>query len=103
MTDTPPRGRLQSAFPKYQRGELHAPVLDDGAVPAASDYPWTDDGDPHDTPGSRRYWIEQYQEQLAVTQALRSDLSGARFERDIWWPLAFCVGVLCGLGFQWFA
>lgn len=79
------------------------PIFDDTTMTRLSDYTWTDDADPHDTPGSRRYWIEQYQEQLEVTQALRSDLSGARFERDIWWPLAFCVGVLCGLGFQWFA
>ncbi len=47
---------------------------------------------------SERYWIEQYQEQLTTTQELRTDLSSARFQRDVWSGLAFCVGVLCGIG-----
>jgi hypothetical protein len=38
---------------------------------------------------------------LAVISQLRSDLSATRFERDIWWPLAWCVGVLCGVG-MWY-
>lgn len=74
------------------------PILDDLAygVRMTNDV-WVDD-DPHDTAASRRYWMDQCQEQLAVTQQLRSDLSAARYERDIWWPLAFGVGVLCGMG-----
>jgi len=34
----------------------------------------------------------------ATIDALRSDLSAARYQRDIWFPLAFCVGVICGIG-----
>lgn len=34
--------------------------------------------------------------QTQTIDGLRADLSAARFQRDIWWPLAFGVGVLCG-------
>ena len=79
--------------PSSQLDHLHRrpPVLDDTALCPM----WID---PHDDEPSRIYWMDQYQEQLAVTQALRSDLSAARYQRDIWWPLGFCVGLICGIG-----
>ena len=48
-----------------------------------------------------RYWAAKHGEALQTIQDLRSDLSAARFSRDIWWPLAFAVGVLCGVGLSY--
>lgn len=72
------------------------PVLDDLAygVRLTNDV-WTDVDDEAEP---ARYWAAKHGEALSDIQQMRSDLSTARFERDIWWPLAFCVGVLCGVG-----
>lgn len=70
------------------------PILDDRDV-------WTDQPAVRTDADAARYWAAKHGETLQTIQDLRSDLSGARFERDIWWPLAFCVGVLCGAGLTW--
>lgn len=69
------------------------PVLDDHEI--WSDPPVKSDAD------SARYWAAKHGEALQTIQDLRSDLSAARFERSVWWPLAFAVGVLCGMGVSW--
>ena len=74
---------------------LRPPVLDDSHVQtvwAASSINW-------ESVAEQR--AQTIADQFATIAALRSDLSGARFERDIWWPLAFCVGVGFGMGAVW--
>jgi len=70
------------------------PILDDRDV-------WTDAPVVRTDADAARYWAAKHGEALQTIQDLRSDLSGARFERDIWWPLAFAVGLLTGWGLTW--
>jgi hypothetical protein len=90
---TPPRGRLQAIFP----------ALDDirkGDALERYDI-WSDEPIITNDTDSARYWAAKHGEALQTIQDLRSDLSAARFERSVWWPLAFAVGVLCGMGLSW--
>jgi hypothetical protein len=66
------------------------PVLDDVQV-------WTDNP-VIDYQRAYESMCERSHVDNATIDALRTDLSAARYERDIWWPLGFCVGVLCGIG-----
>ena len=70
------------------------PILDDRDI-------WTDEPVVKSDADSARYWAAKHGEALQTIQDLRSDLSAARFERSVWWPLAFAVGVLCGVGLSW--
>ena len=70
------------------------PILDDRDI-------WTDAPVVRTDADAARYWAAKHGEALQAIQDLRSDLSGARFERDIWWPLAFAVGLLTGWGLTW--
>ena len=89
------RGWMRKAPLSDAIGEaLRPPILDDRDV-------WTDEPVVRTDAEAARYWAAKHGETLQTIQDLRSDVSGARFERDIWWPLAFCVGVLCGAGLSW--
>lgn len=58
----------------------------------ASDYHWSE-------PSTFIDWQADHTAELNATiAALQGDLSKARTQRDIWWPLAFCVGVIFGVG-----
>lgn len=87
MTGTREFGREPLAVDMSKRPS----ILDDRDV-------WTDEPVVRTDADAARYWAAKHSETLQTIQDLRSDLSAARFERDIWWPLAFCVGVLCGVG-----
>lgn len=89
---TPPRGRLQAIFP----------ALDDSRKGDALErYDIWSDPPVQSKADAARYWAAKHGEALQTIQDLRSDLSAARFERSVWWPLAFAVGVLCGVGLSW--
>lgn len=68
------------------------PILDDSHVQTvwnAADINW-------ESVAEQR--AQTIADQQGVIAALQSDLSDALFQRDIGWPLAFCVGVICGVG-----
>lgn len=77
----------------------HVPVLDDGDIPTdeqvaygGDQYIWSDDVDePANDAETARYWAAKHGEAL-------SDLSAARFQRDIWSVFGFAIGVVCGAG-----
>lgn len=62
---------------------------------------WSDEPIITNDTDAARYWAAKHGEALQTIQDLRSDLSAAWFERSVWWPLAFAVGVLCGVGLSW--
>jgi len=76
---------------------LRPPVLDD----RPADYHWAEPSITINWESVAEQRARTIADQFATIAALRSDLSGARFERDIWWPLAFCVGVGFGMGAVW--
>lgn len=76
------------------------PILDDIRRPNDASRYWSDPPVQSDADDAR-YWAAKHGEALQTIQDLRSDLSAARFERSVWWPLAFSVGVLCGVGLSW--
>jgi hypothetical protein len=60
------------------------------------DFPWVDaDIDWCRVATDRAATIIRQTRELEWTSRKLRD---ARFQRDIYWPLGFCVGVLCGLG-----
>lgn len=82
------------------------PVLDDSDIPTdeqvaygGDQYIWSDDVDePTDDAESARYWAAKHGEALFDIQMLHTDLSAARFQRDIWSVFGFAIGVICGAG-----
>lgn len=62
----------------------------------ATDYPWTDDV--RNDAEAARYWAAKHGEALSDIQDIRASVSLALAQRDMWWPCAFAVGVLCGIG-----
>lgn len=70
------------------------PILDDRDV-------WTDEPVVRTDAEAARYWAAKHGETLQTIQDLQSDLSAARSDRDMLWPLAFAVGLTCGVGLSW--
>lgn len=90
-----PRDALGMRYPRPQV----VPVLDDTDI-SRFDI-WSDEYTIRNDADAARYWAGKHGEGLQTIQDLRSDLSAARFERSVWWPLAFAVGVLCGMGLSY--
>lgn len=90
MTGTREFGREPLAVDMSKR----PPILDDRDV-------WTDEQAVRTDAEAARYWAAKHGETLQTIQDLRSDVSAAQSDRDMLWPLAFAIGLTCGVGLSW--
>lgn len=91
---------INEGFERWSRPKQRLPVLDDTRQPDRSVY-WSDPPVETDWQAVADRHLRTVSEQLATLVQLREELSATRFERDVWTPLAWCVGVICGVAVGW--